>query len=181
MENIEIRSQRFADDVMFFKWIRDLIDLNKLLNNQVIYDIYYVRTYLLILWELITDGRKYAQNMVGERYQIFLNMIEEIKAEYTDDEYFMLQYYRNAASHIFLTKYSVLDKNGNPKHSSNKTCFYNKDGKQIELTQDEVLDIARRVTNNGVGEEMFKRNKIKACNPIINRFSCELLSSVKRR
>lgn len=124
MESIEIQSQRFADDVMFFKWIRDLVDLNEALNNQIIYDIYYVRAYFLILWELITDGREYAQNMVGDRYQMFLNMIEEIKAEYSDDEYFMLQYYRNAASHIFLNKYSVLDKNGNPKHPLSKTRFY---------------------------------------------------------
>lgn len=65
-------------------------------------------------------------------------MITEIKQEITDDEYFMLQYYRNCSCHIFLTKYSLLDENNNLKNIKQKETFYDKNGNKYKLTQSDI-------------------------------------------
>lgn len=175
MKQIAVDIQHYADEYTFLKWIRDLVDLNEKLSIQVIPDIYYTRAYFTVLWGLISEGREYAQKHKSTNHDLFLNMIAEILNEYTDDEYFMIQLYRNSASHIFLTKYSIIDKKGNPKADESTSFFYDRNGIRYQITQNEILDIVRRVTKNGVEEELFKIRKLKTCYPIIKKYSSQFI------
>lgn len=55
-------------------------------------------------------------------------MIEEIKQSVSEDEYFMLQYYRNSSCHIFLTKYSYYQKDWKMRDIEQEVPFLIKKG-----------------------------------------------------
>lgn len=173
-EQQEIDSQLLADSLIFSQWCKNLIEFNEFLSNK--FDKYYEKVFYICLWEILINAQLYIESLIDislkESYHdSLLKMITEIKQEITDDEYFMLQYYRNCSCHIFLTKYSLLDENNNLKNIKQKETFYDKNGNKYKLTQSDIRKKVQNVIGKyGLEENLFKKNIRKRIYTIINNY-----------
>lgn len=173
-EQQEIDSQLLADSLIFSQWCKNLIELNEFLSNK--FDKYYEKVFYICLWEILINTQLYIESLIDislkeSHHDSLLKMITEIKHEITDDEYFMLQYYRNCSCHIFLTKYSLLDENNNLKNIKQKETFYDKNGKKYKLTQSDIRKKVQNVIGKyGLEENLFKKNIRKRIYTIINNY-----------
>lgn len=166
----EIINLQYANSVVFSQWCRNLIELNEL-SNMV--DKYHERVYYICLWELLINSRAYIETLDSKEieHDNMLKMIEDIKQSVSEDEYFMLQYYRNSACHIFLTKYSYYTKDWKVKNTEQEITFFNKKGNKINLTQYDIRKkIKKLIGKYGLCEDSFKIEIRKKLYPIINKY-----------
>lgn len=159
-EQDKIANQMYADSVVFSQWCENLKELNDYLNNE--FDKYYEKVFYVCLWELLINSQPYIASLPERlrysQHENLLEMIAEIKQNITEDEYFMIQYYRNCTCHIFLNKYSYFDKSWNIKEEGRKEVFYDKEGNKKLLTLCDVREIAKNILGEyGLGEMRFKR------------------------
>lgn len=169
--NIDL--QRYCDDEMFFHWWKELIEITLTLKKGGLLDRYYVRAFFVHLYELMISGQDYAQyakswNAKDVRYTQFELLCKMISEEITEDEFFMIHYYRNCACHIHLSHYSWLNNKKELRSEENTKKFHKKDGTEYRLSQNEVMEIVKRVIGKyGLGEDLFKSNLFKRLSPLI--------------
>lgn len=166
----EVNDLMFANSVIFSQWCNNLIELNDLSN---ITDKYHEKVFYVCLWELLVNSSSYINSLEfrESQHENVLKMIEEIKQHVSDDEYFMLQYFRNCSCHIFLTKYSYLGKDWAIKDKDNRVAFYDKNGNVIKLNQYEIRNKIKNVIGQyGHREDYFKIEIRKRLNPIIAKY-----------
>lgn len=166
----EIDDLRFANSVVFSQWYRNLIELNDLSNMA---DKYHERVYYICLWELLTNSRAYIESLDSKdiQHDSILKMIEEIKQSVSEDEYFMLQYYRNSSCHIFLTKYSYYQKDWKMRDIKQEVPFFDKEGNKINLTQYDIREKIKNVIGKyGLHEPSFRMEIRKRLYPIIDKY-----------
>ena len=179
------------DRYNFTKWCYNLFELNERLHLEItlthkallINDVYLMRSYFVTLWELIYNGKQYIERQKdNERHlMIIVQLLHNILNECSDDDYFMIQYYRNCASHIFLTRYSPVTDKGNAKKQYSETTFYKKDGnlkeKEFKLTYSQILEKVEYIFGGKLGtslEPKYKKQLIERLYPIINKAYLQL-------
>ena len=188
MDNSFVDTQIIYDRKNFTSWCYNLFELNerlfverfvsnKLYTNE---NGYLFRSYFVVLWEIIYNGKKYLerQSDKGEKHLVAIGkLIDELLGNISDDDYFMIKYYRNCASHIFLTSYSVLDGKDKPKDDDSKTAFYTKTGKKYFITYEEILGKVEKVYGSKLGvyeEPKYKNTLISRFYPIIHKYNVEI-------
>lgn len=180
--NVEIQFQ--YDRCNFTKWCYNLFELNERLHLElklthkslmIDKDYYLMRLYFVTLWELLYNGRLYIDRQIDkdeEKHLVLIKqLIQQILEECCDDDYFMIQYYRNCASHIFLTRYSPLDKNGNAKKQSASVPFYKRNDKGYKMTYSDVLKKVEQVYGGKLGislEPTYKKKLVERLYSIIH-------------
>ena len=191
MYNSFVETQYIYDRNHFTLWCYNLFELNERLNTEMTVSRrlyvndngYLLRSYFVVLWEIIYNGKKYLakQNDVDEKHLATIaTLINELLEKCSDDDYFMINYFRNCASHIFLTRYSVLDENDEPKEEDKKTPFYTKEGNKYFITYEEILEKAENVFGSKLGiseESKYKENLIRRLYPIIHKY-CKKIQSI---
>lgn len=183
-----IDGQRVYDRNHFTLWCYNLFELNERLHLEMLLtnrlyenkNGYLLRSYFVALWEIIYNGNLYLKRQEDkeEKHLVVIGkLIDEILDNCSDDDYFMINYYRNCASHIFLTRYSVLDKNDNPKEEECKTTFHLKQGEPYQLTYGGIMQKVEKVYGgkHGVGfEPKYKGKLINRFYPIIHKNCMEI-------
>ena len=160
-----------ANDYAFHRWCEHLFLLNKMLYGQTTLDAYYLRAYITTLYELSKDGMEYAEKHKDDipqdsRYELLINMMTEILALLSDDEYLMLKYFRDVNCHIFTFNYNYYNKDDNLKTKSMKS--YTKDGQPYCISASEFMNKAVAVLGTTqYGELNFKKKLIQMFYPII--------------
>lgn len=185
MDNSFVDTQIMYDRKNFTSWCYNLFELNerlfverfvsnKLYTNE---NGYLLRSYFVVLWEIIYNGKKYLERQSDKdekRLVAIGKLIDELLGNISDDDYFMIKYYRNCASHIFLTSYSILDGKDKPKDDDSKTPFYTKTGKKYYITYEEILDKVEKVYGSKLGvyeEPKYKNTLISRFYPIIHKYN----------
>lgn len=182
-----VQTQIEYDRCHFIAWCYNLCELNEKLYEEITlnhnlyeyYNRYFLRSYFVLLWEIIYDGKKYIdrQDKIEEPHLISTKkLIDELLSIISDDDYFMIKYYRNCASHIFLTSYSVLDKDDKSKAEDKQTTFYYKNGEKYPLTHKDIIDKVTKVfgSRDGIKEEPnYKKKLIGKLYPIIHKYNIE--------
>lgn len=159
----------------FFECWRNLIDLTNKLSEDCFLDKYYIRTFFIHLYELIVSGIEYSQyaqtwNSQDVRYKKFDEFINAILGNISEDEFFMITYYRNCGCHIFLTHYSWLKSYASDqvRLDEKKRKFKRKNGSIYYLSKEEIKDVAKRVIGKfGTEQDLFKRGLFYRLSPII--------------
>ena len=179
--NVEIQFQ--YDRRNFTNWCYNLFELNerlylefKLTHKSLLLneDFYLKRFYFVTLWELLYNGSRYIerQNDKDEKHLVIIKqLLCQILEECSDDDYFMIQYFRNCASHIFLSRYSPLNEKGNAKKEDYEVPFYKKNGNVYKLTYAGILQKVEQVYGGKIGESLelkYKRELIERLYPIIH-------------
>lgn len=181
-------TQKAYDRHNFALWCYNLFELNERLHLEMslsyrLYENnnnYLLRSYFVVLWEIIYNGKSYLarQEDKDEMHLAVINkLIDEILDNCSDDDYFMINYYRNCASHIFLTRYSVLNKNGNQKKEDSEATFHPKQGEPYSLTYDGILQKVEKVFGgkHGVGlEAKYKGKLLNRFYPIIHKYCMKI-------
>lgn len=192
--NLNIDTQKAYDRHYFTLWCYNLFELNerlyieqsvsnKLYTNE---NGYLLRSYFVVLWEIIYNGKKYLERQKDKdekHLSAIAKLINELMGTISDDDYFMIKYYRNCASHIFLTSYSVLDEKDTPKDEDSETPFYTKAGKKYYLNYDKILEKVERVFGSKLGveeEPKYKNRLIGRLYPIIHKYHLEI-SEIDRK
>lgn len=179
MTDIEkLETQRFSDDCLFFEWWRNIIELNDMLTEDWFLNKYYIRSFFIHLYELIVSGVEYSHyartwNKKDLRYSRFEEFINVILDNISEDEFFMITYYRNSGCHIFLSHYSWIKSYNSDqlKPAEKPMNFRKKDGATYTLTQEEIRNTVKRVIGDyGLGQDLFKRNLFKRLSPIILKY-----------
>lgn len=165
-------AEAYANDSTFHSWCKHLFFLNNKLYTQTRFDVYYLRAYFIVLYELSNDGLYYAkeqeQNVPDKRYSLLIKMIEDIFSKITDDEYFFIKYLRDSCCHIFTRSYNYHDEKGRTRKSSN---FYTKDGTKYTLTPYEIMKKAESIIGRSKsGEVKFKERIFTTVYPIIKDY-----------
>lgn len=188
MENSFVDIQRQYDRHHFTSWCYNLFELNerlyieqsisnKLYTNE---NGYLLRSYFVVLWEIIYNGKRYLERQADkDEKHLFVigKLIDELLGSINDDDYFMINYYRNCASHIFLTRYSPLNGIDSPKENNAQTTFYYKDGNDYNLTFGEILNKVEKVFGSKLGiyeEPKYKNKLICRLYPIIHKYNEEI-------
>lgn len=175
-DSINVCGQLYADSIVFSQWYENLIELNENLHKT--FDKYHEKMYFIHLWELLINTKPYFDFLTSESIPCNikrLNLIQEIENVISDNEYFMLQYYRNTSSHMFLTNYSYLGKDFKPKNNNKKQKFYNKKGDEFYLNQHEIIERAKQLIGvHGGRESLFKRQIVERLYPIISKYKNDL-------
>ena len=173
--------QQMYDRHNFTEWCFHLFELNERLFLEIslsnklkqVCDGYLLRSYFIALWELIYNGKAYLERQEEEKHlSLIKKLFKEILKECSENDYFMIQYYRNCASHIFLSRYSPLTQKGNAKPKDSETNFYKKGGELYKLTYTQMLDKVEFVYGGKFGidlEPKYKRNLIVRLYPIIHK------------
>ena len=183
-----VDTQRDYDRNHFTFWCYNLFELNERLHLDMslsnrLYENnngYLLRSYFVAFWEIIYNGKLYLERQKDKdekHLAVIIKLIDEILNNCSDDDYFMINMYRNSASHIFLTRYSVLDKNDNPKEEECMTKFYKKSGEPYYLTYNGILEKAEKVFGgkHGVGlEQKYKGRLVNRVYPIIHKYCMEI-------
>lgn len=164
-------SESFANDWVFHRWCEHLFVLNEKLHQHQELDTYYLRAYIITLYELSNNGLFYARQKVemipqDDRYRLFNDMIVDIFEELTDDDYLLLKYFRDSSCHIFTHNYNYYDKHGN--YRGKKLTYYTKDGTKQHLKVREFIMKAEAILGRVVGGELsFKKQLVEKLSPII--------------
>lgn len=187
--NLIVDTQKNYDRIHFTQWCYNLFELNERLHTEMsltnrLYvndNGYLLRSYFVVLWEIIYNGKNYLErhDFKDEKHLLTIKkLIDELLDNISEDDYFMINYYRNCASHIFLTKYSVLDENDNPKKEEDcKTRFYNKSGQHYYNTYDEIMKKVENVFGDLIGvanEPIYQRKLINRLYPIIHKYCVQI-------
>ncbi len=186
--NLNIDTQKAYDRHNFTLWCYNLFELNERLyieqsiSNKLYINEngYLLRSYFVVLWEIIYNGKKFLERQedkAEKHLSAISKLINELMGTISDDDYFMIKYYRNCASHIFLTSYSVLDEKDIPKDEDSETPFYTKAGKKYYLNYDKILEKVEKVFGSklGVSEEpRYKNGLISRLYPIIHKYHLEI-------
>lgn len=173
--NDKIDTQRYVDDHLFVDWWIKLIELTKKLEDDLFLDVFYIRYFFIILYELLVSGKVYSTyaktwNSEDPKYILFDELHTRLSDVITEDDFFMINYYRNSACHIFVSHYSWLNSYNSDKiKPENKQMkFKRKDGSDYYLSQEEIRSIAKRVIGKyGTSEEIYKRDLFSRLSPII--------------
>lgn len=180
-----VQTQIEYDRCHFIAWCYNLCELNEKLHEEISlnhdlyenYSRYFSGSYFVVLWEIISNGKKYLERQ-GDINEIHLvsirGLIDELLCNISDDDYFMINYYRNCASHIFLTKYSVLNGKDKSKAEDTRSPFCNKNGEKYPLTHKDIIDKVTKVfgSRDGVKEEpKYKKKLISRLYPIIHQYN----------
>lgn len=168
-------SQKIADNELFFQWCKNLWEINRLIHENANQDKHHCRWFYIALSELLKSGSEYAtNNKEYPKYALADIYIQKLMDIFTEDEYFMLQYYRHSASHIFQHNYGYLDNNDNVKTPDRKHSFYGKNKEIYKLTINEIFEKANNVIGEyGYGEPLFKSEIIRNCYPILLEWEYE--------
>lgn len=178
MNDIEkLEAQRFSDDCLFFEWWRNLIELNEIITEDWFLNKFYIRSFFIHLYELIVSGSQYSHyakrwNPQDLRYDKYDKFIIDLLNNISEDEFFMIAYYRNCGCHIFLSHYSWLKTydSDQVKPADMPMRFKKKDGSLYTLTQEEIRNTVKRVIGEyGLGEDRFKRALFKRLSSIIQK------------
>lgn len=167
-ESEKIGSQRYSDMCLFYQWCENFFDISSLIEDESQLDSHHCRWFFIALWELFECGTQYIENEMSlpQNYDCdylhnALTHIEKIKSLYSDTDYFMLQYYRHSASHIFQHNYSWLDKNGILNPDDRKFSFQDKIGSKYHLTNLQIREKVISVLGEyGYGESSYRRQLI---------------------
>lgn len=164
----------YANDYTFHRWCEHLFTLNKMLYGQKDMDAYYLRAYITTLYELSNEGLEYAKKQKendpkDSRYELLINMMDEILSLLSDDEYLMLKHFRDVNCHIFTFNYNYYDRDDILKTKSMKS--YTKDGQPYYLSASEFMNKAVAVLGTTqFGELDFKKKLIQVFYPIICKY-----------
>jgi hypothetical protein len=165
-------AEAYANDTTFHTWCEHLFFLNNKLYAQTRFDVYYLRAYFIVLYELSNNGLYYAKkqelSVPDKRYSLLVKMIEDIFSKITDDEYFLIKYYRDSYCHIFTRSYNYHDGEGRTRKNSN---FYTKDGTKYILTPYEIMKKVESIIGRSYsGEVKFKERIFTTFYPIIKDY-----------
>lgn len=160
--------QRYADAHLFEQWCNNFFDISTQIKIEGQSDRHHCRWFFIAIWELFESGYNYVDTEIKKPYnsgcEYLLNAkkyIAELKSLYTEADYFMLQYYRHSASHIFQHNYSWLDKKGNLNPDSRKFSFIDTSGSKYQLTYLEIVDKVKSVTGEyALGESSYRSKLI---------------------
>lgn len=181
MDAFEV-TEAFANDYLFHKWCEHLFVLNNEMSAQTVLDVYYLRAYFIVIYELSNEGLNYAKKqqlqVLDKRYNLFVKMVEEMLQEINDDEYFLIKYFRDSYCHIFTRSYNYRDEKGEVRK---KTNFYKKDGAKYHLTPREIMEKSQSVLgHNTNGERLFKERIFRTYYPIIKKYEQLFLEEKER-
>lgn len=173
----KLDTQRYVGDHLFVEWWINLIKITKELQENLFVDTFYLRSFFVHLYELFVSGKQYSNyakswNPDDPKYLIFDQLHTELSTVITEDDFFMINYYRHSACHIFVSHYSWLKSYNSDqvKLESEKFKFTKKDGTVYSLSQDEIREKAKRLIGKyGTEEDIYKRNLVKRLSPIIYR------------
>lgn len=167
-------TESYANDYVFHRWCEHLFLLNEELIKQDVPNAYYLRAYITTLYELSNEGLDYAEEQISQsiqdaRYKLLVEMVADILSQLTNDEYFLLKYFRDSYCHIFTKGYNYYDKDGNLRTKSIK--LYGKDRQKYDMTAREFMEKAESILGrNPSGELEFKKRLIQVCHPIISEY-----------
>lgn len=175
-------SESYANDYIFHRWCEHLFILNNEMSKHETFDAYYLRAYFIVIYELSNDGLNYAkkqeQQVPDKRYNLLVKMVEEMFQEITDDEYFLIKYFRDSYCHIFTRSYDYHNENGTIRKGSN---FYKKDTTKYHLTPREIMNKSLSILGNDIsGELLFKKRIFKTYYPIIKKYEQLYLEEKER-
>lgn len=183
--------QEFSDDTLFWMWWNNFLEINERLhmelsiNKRQWYVAYIMRFFFVALWAFFREGLPYIsrQKSSSNRFNYIEQTLIKILELCSENDYFMIQYYRNSASHIFLTKYSALDKNRVPKNIDSTSKFYSKKGEEVYLTYGQILQKVEDVFNGKVYtlEYKYKQKLINKLYPIIHDYYIELKTTQQQQ
>ncbi len=121
MDNLAIKEfkrdftiQTIVHQKQFEQWLKFLFYLNDRLQKK--YDIVYQESFYVKIYEVLTTGLKYAQDVYncllkGENvkktdwYSVFIDGFKTIKKTLNESEFLYIEYRRHIASHMFQNKY----------------------------------------------------------------------------
>ena len=173
MSNIEdidkAGTQRYTDAFLFKQWCDNFFEISRDIKTEYLGDKHHCRWFFIAIWELSESGCDYLtremslpQNANSDYLDNARKNIDKLKALYTDIDYFMLQYYRHSASHIFQHNYSWLDRKGNLNPFDRKFSFQDKAGNKKQLTNLEIRDMVKKVLGEyGSRESLYRDSLIK--------------------
>lgn len=172
----KLENQRYIDDHLFVEWWVNLIKITQKLEEDFFLDVFLIRSFFVHLYELFVTGKEYSNyaktwNTSDQKYQLFEKLHNNLSAKISDDDFFMINYYRHSACHIFVSHYSWLKSynSAQVKPITKKLKFKKKDGTVYYLSQEEIRDTAKRLIGTfGTGEDVYKRNLFKRLSPIIS-------------
>lgn len=175
----KIGSQKYADAYLFYQWCDNFFDISSLIKNESQLDAHHCRWFFIALWELLESGYRYVetemlqpQNSNCEYLCNAKKSINELKSLYSETDYFMLQYYRHSASHIFQHDYSWLDRKGNLNPEDRKFWFKNKLGEKYHLTNLQIVERAKSALGEyGLGEGSYRRKLISSAYDTIQKWA----------
>lgn len=131
----KLETQRYVDDHLFVVWWVNLIKLTQNLEEDLFMDVFHIRSFFVHLYELFVTGKEYSNyakiwNPNDQKYQIFDKFHNNLSAVISEDDFFMINYYRHCACHIFVSHYSWLKSytSDQVKLDSDKLKFKKKDG-----------------------------------------------------
>lgn len=174
--------ESYANDYTFHRWCEHLFVLNNEMSAQTVLDVYYLRAYFIVIYELSNEGLNYAKKqqlqVLDKRYNLLVKMVEEMLQEINDDEYFLIKYFRDSYCHIFTRSYNYRDEKGEVRKRTN---FYRKDGTKYHLTPSEIMKKSKSILGcNTNGERLFKEHVFKTYYPIIKKFEQQFLEEKER-
>ncbi len=184
----KIGSQRFADAHLFLQWCNNFFEITTLIRNEAQIDKHHCRWFYIAIWELFENGLSYIDKQLNidiNSNDVFLlnakYYLESLKNLYNDTDFFMLQYYRNSATHIFQHKYSYLDKNGVLNPIDRKQPFLDKSNNKIHYIYDEIKDIAKSAIGEyGLDEDLYRRGLISRCYDVVSQWEIKQKEIIKR-
>lgn len=175
-----VGKQKYVEVALFDQWINNFFEISSLIESEDQMDRHHCRWFFIALWELFVSGLVYVEreislpvNSNSEYLKTAKNYILKLKSLFSDDEYFMLQYYRHSASHIFQHRYSWTDEKGNLK-SDGGSSFKTKNGESYKLSQEQIREKAKcTIGEYGLNETSFKRSLICRTYDLITKWANE--------
>ncbi len=172
----KLENQRYIDDHLFVEWWVNLIKITQKLEEDLFLDEFLIRSFFVHLYEIFVSGKEYSNyaktwNTSVLTYQIFERLHNDLSAVISEDDFFMINYYRHSACHIFVSHYSWLKSynSSQVKLISDKLKFKKKDGTVYYLSEDEIREKAKRLIGQfGTEEAIYKRNLFKRLSLIIS-------------
>lgn len=177
-------TESYANDYVFHRWCEHLFLLSEELSKQKILDAYYLRAFVITLYELSDAGLEYAEKQMIEvpndaRYGLLKEMMTEILDNLTDDEYLLLKYFRDSYCHIFTRNYNYYDNEGILK--TKLMTLYTKDRIKYSISAREFMEKAESVLGRSPhGELEFKKNLIKKNSPIIREYEIKFMEAKEK-
>lgn len=181
---LQITTKLFSEKERFYDWMRKIWGVSIELEQE--YNLYYHILYTTFLVEFLTEGEKYilesieTLKKVGNKPMLDWSCrvrdgIQEIKNQYTDEEFIYLEYRRHNSCHIFTKGYESIQDNGKIK-KVRQVCTKQGGKKEILLDDFDMLsyDVLSKYGGAAIGDKNFDIAKHQLVAPVLNRLFNDL-------
>ncbi len=186
LKNIELQitTKLLSEQEQFYDWMRKIWGVSNELEQE--YNLYYQILYTTLLVEFITEGERYILHNIMTLEKVdnkplldwscrVRDGIQEIKSQYTDEEFIYLEYRRHNSCHIFTKGYESIQDNGKIK-KVRQVCTRQGDKKEIRLEDFDMItyDVLTKYGGAAVGDKNFDIIKHQLVAPVLNRLFNDL-------